>query len=251
MEFRAYKRLSPKLKSAVLEFLGSENADRFMLKTPGVRAIGNLPAHYAVFEQYPHVLAYGEAVFVDENSELEIEFCTKNNTSKAGELLLSGIKELAKDENLTVLVRSSLPDDKVLNNAGFKMYDADYLMQYSGIPEKSDNILKCSLEFRKESEPGCDEVLLFSLLSADRKKCFSSCAVYEYSSSVCITDVFTGEEYRRKGFGMELIKRITEIYSSQGKDIVLHVSGTNEKAFSLYKKMGFSVKESLFTYKTL
>lgn len=265
MKFLAYKKLTPKLRAAISDFLGSENAERFMLRNPGVKFIGDMPAHYVVLEERKdnkktlmEVLAYGEADFIDENGELEVELCINEGSNPEKDLiLLSGIKNLAEQRNLIVVVRSVSSKDNSLLRAGFNLCGADYLMQYSGVEKE--------IEKNTELMSGCgkiilkkeliDDAVLFSLVSDDHKTCFSSCIVYEYLSSVCITEVFTEEAFRRKGFGTKLIKKIIEAYSADDeknhKKIVLHVSGENEVAVSLYKKLGFLVKESIFTYKAV
>ena len=66
----------------------------------------------------------------------------------------------------------------------------------------------------------------------------------QVSAGRCISFVYTPEPYRRRGYAQSLISRMgLELFDS-GKVSFLYVEQANERALSLYKKIGFtSVQE--------
>lgn len=64
-----------------------------------------------------------------------------------------------------------------------------------------------------------------------------------YKNSIYIANLNVKEDYRNKGVATRLIYEMCKYYKNEGfnKNISLDVSLNNEKAMSLYKKIGFRV----------
>ncbi|MGN0165819.1 MAG: GNAT family N-acetyltransferase [Lachnospiraceae bacterium] len=250
MQFYVYKKLMPGCFAELSEFVGED--ERFLLRNPGRAYIGNVPAHFLVRHQN-RICAYAEAVCIDSDGCLNVEilFHAGSYAAEATHKLIDGIKNVAAEYDLRVRVSSSDSQDAPLLKEGFYVEKADYLLALNkkfGMPEDimEKRCQKPETEFDffiTEDSEGVKQCSVFRKID---RVVISSCQVCEYSSSVCIADVFTPEEYRRKGFASMLLLNVIRKFDD--KDILLHVTGENEAALTLYYSLGFEIKESMYTY---
>ena len=67
---------------------------------------------------------------------------------------------------------------------------------------------------------------------------------HEDEEYIYLDDLSVTRAYRNKGIGTSLIKRAEEYAKKIGiYNICLHVEKTNVSAFSLYKRLGYIIKE--------
>lgn len=271
MEVLIRKRLFPALKKAVSDFVRNDGTERFLLKSPGAFRTGGIPAHYIAVsladskteKRVYDVLAYGEAAVLDGENRLWVEICVKNNEA-AGRMLLDAVKKEAGRFGAAVAISSPLKDDEILLKEDFKCFQTDFLMELNGTSDTSGRRVQGS-DIRKHEYESAKKDLGKDAPAAriaregqgSEIKCFvasedgsviCSCNLSEYESSVCISDVFTEEGFRRQGYASYLVGTLAGEAVRSGKKAMLHVSGSNKSAVSLYKKLGFSVKDSLFSY---
>ena len=72
------------------------------------------------------------------------------------------------------------------------------------------------------------------------KKIIGSILIKKIDDGLLLDEIFIEKEYRNKGFGSMIIKNYVLDYD---EDIYLWVYKDNIKAFNLYKKLGFEIKE--------
>lgn len=238
-KIKALKKLMPETKEKIKSFLGEADVGRFELKNPGKDYIGDMCSHFLVNEGQ-EILAYGEAQFITDDNKLYAEICGEH---EAGVLLVKRMLREAEEYALGLTIWSSKSGDNTLLCAGMKITGVDYMLSYPG------NVCceeKCPDDFGwREEYSDFDDAWFYAITGADNE-IISSCNVNEYDRSICISSVYTKEKYRRQGFGAALIKKIISKYSD--REILLHVYAENEKALSLYLKLGFEVKETVYTY---
>lgn len=246
MEFKAFSVLTAENKEILENFLGYECKERFSLTNScrefnnGKETVKNPLVYYIVYEG-EDILAYGELQCVIECNKFYVEF---KGEGEAGRVLVTGMCRTVKEYGAVLTTVSAEQNDELLLSAGMKCESVDYMLVYEGNQS-------CA-----ETEDFQDDDFFEDLLDADgaclhgiyhENGCIAgSCFVTEYEDSVCISSVYTDKRYRRQGFATRLIKSVISKY--KGKKIMLHVYGENENAVSLYKKLGFIVVESVYTY---
>ena len=72
--------------------------------------------------------------------------------------------------------------------------------------------------------------------------------ISDSGSTVCIHDVEIYEQFRRKGYGYQLLGTILTTVFKKYNEAILHITKDNYPAYRLYKKLGFSIVESLDYY---
>ena len=246
MKFKALVLLDKKTKAAVQSFLMKTGSNKFELENPYEELlntdelISKLPAHYMVSED-EEIIAYGEMQCVEDGSMVFAEF---EGEGKAGSELIAGMLREVKKHGFELMLPSLQEDDGLLLLSGMKCKSVDYMLTYEDKTISTYHELPKGEEFfDEESEE--NEGILHGIADAEGY-IICSCIVNEYDESVCISDVFTDEDHRRKGYATILINNIISVFGE--KSIMLHVFGENEGAISLYKKLGFVVKERLYTY---
>lgn len=246
MEFRALVHMEPEMRATVRSFVGELCGDKFEFVNPYEElgkmdeAYSTVPAYFIVSEG-EEVLAYGELQCVTEEQRFYVEFEGKG---VAGTELIRGMCKAVKELGFVLMTPSSKEADELLMSAGMKCDSVDYVLVYEG--EGTDTSVKLSEGYEFfDDEPDEDGGCMCGITDAEGY-ILSSCIVSEYADSICISGVFTDESYRRQGLATMLIQNIISVY--EGKEVILHVYGENERAVSLYKKLGFVVKESLYTY---
>lgn len=76
--------------------------------------------------------------------------------------------------------------------------------------------------------------------------CFVSITEQTYFLSA----VSIGKEEQRKGYGEDFLKKLLcHLWKQDRKAVFLQVSGENRAAVRLYRKLGFSVRQQLTTYR--
>ncbi len=67
---------------------------------------------------------------------------------------------------------------------------------------------------------------------------------YEEEEYIYLDDLSVTKDYRNKGIGTSLIKRSEEYAKELGiHSIYLHVEKSNDSAFRLYKRLGYTINE--------
>lgn len=72
------------------------------------------------------------------------------------------------------------------------------------------------------------------------KKIIGSILIRKIDDGLLLDEIFIEKEYRNKGFGSSIIKNYV---LDSDDNIYLWVYKDNIKAFNLYKKLGFKIKE--------
>ncbi|MCB2311906.1 GNAT family N-acetyltransferase [Clostridium tagluense] len=75
-------------------------------------------------------------------------------------------------------------------------------------------------------------------------------SIWSRGKALTIDDLYIFSHYRRSGIGEELMKYLIEFAKQNGyKRVQLHAELNNERAHSLYRKLGFSEEEIIFFMK--
>lgn len=246
MEFKALQELLPETEAAVRTFLGDDPGEKFSLTNPceefynGKECIKNTFVHFIVSEGN-EILAYGELQCVIECNQFYVEL---KGEGEAGKELVKGMCSIAKEYGAVLTTPSLKEKDELLISSGMKCDSVDYMLVYKGNgfcdePEEyqDDDLF--------DDWPDEDGACLHGIYH-ETGYIASSCFVTEYEDSICISGVCTDKKWRRQGYATRLIRGIISKFS--GKEIMLHVYGENESAVSLYKKLGFMITESVYTY---
>lgn len=126
--------------------------------------------------------------------------------------------------------------------------DIDRLTNYKlkSILEYADNISSEEInrinDYVKKSIP--EELDTYKIICINSKK-IGCLLVNKNNDGVLIDEIYLEADYRNKGIGTEIINKII----SENNIVYLWVYKLNERAFSLYKKLGFNiVKETETRY---
>ncbi len=246
MEFKALVLLDKKTKATIQSFLMKKGSNKFELENPYVELlntdelISKLPAHY-IMSEGEEIMAYGEMQCVEDSDRVFAEF---EGEGKAGSELIAGMLREVKKHGFKLVLPSLQEDDGLLLSSGMKCESIDYMLTYEEKRISAYHELPKGDEFFDEESEENEGIL--HGIADEEGYIICSCIVNEYEESVCISDVFTDEDHRRKGYATILINHIISVFGE--KSIMLHVFGKNEGAISLYRKLGFVVKERLYTY---
>jgi len=80
-------------------------------------------------------------------------------------------------------------------------------------------------------------------------KTIGICTLFYASSKVVIYGLGISEEYQGKGYGHDLINAVFNILKDKNYELELEVDSLNEKAYNLYKKVGFKETRVINYYK--
>lgn len=246
MEFKALREMLPETEAAVRIFLGDELGEKFSLTNPceefynGKEWIEKPSAHFIVSEGNK-ILSYGELQCIIESNQFYVEYKGKG---EAGKELVKGMCSIAKEYGTVLTTHSSKEKDELLISVGMKCNSVDYMLVYKR-NGSCDNQEAYQDDDLFDDWPDEDGACLYGIYH-ETGYIASSCFVTEYEDSICISGVCTDKKWRRQGYATRLIRGIISKFS--GKEIMLHVYGENESAVSLYKKLGFIITESVYTY---
>lgn len=118
--------------------------------------------------------------------------------------------------------------------------DVEKLKQYKKetIFEYADNLSKEEIE-RIENYINCNvpnEIDNYCNIVIDNK-IVGCLLITKEDNGMLLDEIYLEKEYRNKGIGTDIIKQILK----ENKTIFLWVYKLNEKAISLYKKLGFNI----------
>ena len=134
----------------------------------------------------------------------------------------------------------------VLSHLGFEKTATEYMMRLSF----SNSCYKPLPEYVKmsvESFTNTSKCIKFTMIVYNRP--VGNCLVEVFNDkTVCIHDVLVAEERRGLGYGHKMLESVISYLSKDFAYAILHVSGGNSNAFSLYKKLGFMIVDSAEIY---
>ncbi len=171
----------------------------------------------------------------------------KRNRGIFSALLEEGISLLPEDPDILFYTDGSCPDtNAVLDALGAAPDSSEYLMEYDGINKVSrgfsGNVSPSLLVTASETGPDSDPVLLYS-------DSFAKLFISPRTSGSFLFDFEVIPEHRGEGHGEEFLRSVLSDLKARGLlPVSLHVSGSNEPAFNLYKKTGFRIVEALHCF---
>ena len=134
----------------------------------------------------------------------------------------------------------------VLSHLGFEKTATEYMMKFSF----SSACYKPLPEYIKISDVDSDNTnqsVKFEIISQGAT--VGNCLIELFNDkTVCIHDVLVFDKYRGMGYGFKMLDAVIAYLSKDHTYGLLHVSGDNEPAISLYKKLGFVVVDSAEVY---
>jgi ribosomal protein S18 acetylase RimI-like enzyme len=199
-------------------------------------------------------------------NETEISICVKPNFRKKGiarEIFEIAYKHLYENNVETILIvcdRKSKDGIDALINGNFSIHHTEYTMKYTKLSDTKNK----GLEIRAIKNNDIDEVVhiineLFggdykenrsfieSSIKADNREGYVGIINDEIISvlfvsndeDISVNTLGVIKKEQNKGYGKAFIKSIIKQISCKDKDIVIDVDSTNEKAYNLYKSIGF------------
>lgn len=139
----------------------------------------------------------------------------------------------------------------VLNDTSDKVPDKISDKFSSKVVNKTSDIAFNNISVSYEVDSN-EEV--FELIDTDNDTLISSVSYYPSGNSICLYDVWTNPDYRRRGCARYLLSYMMNELSSGDLSIrsfILHVSGRNTAAVNLYNSMGFAVEQEIKYYRLL
>lgn len=138
----------------------------------------------------------------------------------------------------------SRPYQEVDKALSMKLHDISLPIKYP--PSFYDSLLKpgkCSVMFFDETT---NNLIGCATGSVKRSKniCFSLCSNQGRDKRAYVMTICCDPNYRRRGFGKELLRRLTLEFARHGVEkIVLHVQTQNAVAIKLYKSFGYYISK--------
>lgn len=197
----------------------------------------------------------------------EISGCVrpgKRNKGKFNELLDASSEELKIHKVTTVLFvvdHDSKPGMAAIAKLNLKCDHIEYLMKYEQFKEEYnsaiqvrdahlndvDDFIRINSELFHETREESRNVIMSCLQSKDRKqyiaetddKIIGICTLFYFGSKVIIYGLGISEIYQGKGYGHDLINSVFNLLKGKQCELELEVDSLNEKAYNLYKKVGF------------
>ena len=134
----------------------------------------------------------------------------------------------------------------ILSYLGFEKKATEYMMKLS-FSNTCYKPLPKYVKMSVESFTNNSKCFKFAMFVRDMS--VGNCLVEVFNDkAVCIHDVLIAEEYRGMGYGHKMLESVISYLSKDFAYAILHVSGNNSYAFSLYKKLGFLVVDSAEIY---
>lgn len=175
----------------------------------------------------------------------EIEICAFVHPDyRSSHILNLLFKELKKDyAGFTILLpinKSSSFYDYICKKFNFA-YDCTELKMYidSTLFQNQGHTLAIHKEISADS-------ICYSAFDNDVR--VGALSVFPDNNVAVIHDVFVYEEFRRKGFGSQLVCFAIHDLLKRKDSILLHVTKENTAAYKLYCNLGFIINESLVYY---
>ena len=144
------------------------------------------------------------------------------------------------------------PACNISGNINIAYACSEYLMELSikHITNNFSTVLPDTIELLKYDDE-------YQLLSSASDELISSISFEHFNTHICIHDVWTDPDMRRCGYARLLLTELIQDWKNDSLNnshdntiipLILHVSGSNMPAVSLYKSSGFVVREELKYY---
>lgn len=144
------------------------------------------------------------------------------------------------------------PACNISSNINIAYACSEYLMELSikHITNNFSTVLPDTIELLKYDDE-------YQLLSSASDELISSISFEHFNTHICIHDVWTDPDMRRCGYARLLLTELIQDWKNDSLNnshdntiipLILHVSGSNMPAVSLYKSSGFVVREELKYY---
>ncbi|WP_161499421.1 GNAT family N-acetyltransferase [Flavipsychrobacter stenotrophus] len=207
------------------------------------------------------------SIFNHRSDVAEISGCVHPGMRNKGifnELIAAGSNELALHSIPTMLFvvdNKSAPGMAAVEQARLQCDHIEYLMAHTGNtgkyksaskvraagPDDVDDFININSALFHETEEESRNMILSCLQSGDRKQYMAEmgneiigiCTLYYSGNKATIYGLGVSEKHQGKGLGFELINSILDVLKQQDCEVELEVDSKNEKAYNLYKKVGF------------
>ncbi len=207
------------------------------------------------------------SVFNHQSEVAEISGCVhpaKRNNGIFSELIAVCRNEIAIYSIPTMLFvvdNESTQGMAAIERAGLLCDHIEYLMAHAGStgkyksaikvraagPDDVDDFININSVLFHETEEESRNMILSCLQSGDRKQYMAEmgdeiigiCTLYYSGNKATIYGLGVSEKHQGKGLGFELINSILDVLKQQDCEVELEVDSKNERAYNLYKKVGF------------
>ncbi|RVU91207.1 GNAT family N-acetyltransferase [Flavobacterium columnare] len=197
----------------------------------------------------------------------EISGCVKpnkRNKGKFNELIVSSYNELSVYNIKSVLFvvdNDSKAGMGIAEKLNLKCDHIEYLMKYEQFKEKYnssiqfrdanfndvDDFIRINSELFHETHEESEKMIMSCLQSNERKQYMAEidntiigiCTLFYSDNKVIIYGLGISEVYQGKGHGHDLINSVFSLLKNKNYELELEVDSLNEKAYNLYKKVGF------------
>lgn len=134
----------------------------------------------------------------------------------------------------------------VLSHLGFEKTATEYMMKFS-LSSACYKILPKYVKIVDGDLESTTQSVKFEMVTQGAT--VGSCLIELFNDrTVCIHDVLVFDKYRGMGYGFKMLDAVISYLSKDHTYVLLHVSGDNKPAISLYKKLGFVVVDSAEIY---
>lgn len=207
------------------------------------------------------------SIFNHRSDVAEISGCVhpgKRNKGIFNELIAAGSNELALHTIPTMLFvvdNESTQGMAATERAGLLCDHIEYRMTHTGStgeckstitvraagPDDVDDFININSVLFHETEEESRNMILSCLQSGDRKQYMAEmgneiigiCTLYYSGNKATIYGLGINEKQQGKGLGFELVNSILTLLKQQDFEVELEVDSKNERAYNLYKKVGF------------
>lgn len=142
------------------------------------------------------------------------------------------------DEKIT-LAPAEIGDAEFIEQIFFSTRRDEFaLLGWSG--EQLKHFLRMQHDFQKKSYAAQFPANETFVVKAGGKNA-GSLIVWRSADAIRLVDIALMPEFRGRGIGRRIIENLITEAEASGKKVTLSVLRTNEKAFSLYRRLGFAV----------